>query len=360
MATKRSLATLRSPRASDLAIAAVLFGWSLAAGVGEPLPGVLGAVLMCAPIAVRRSWPLPGTVAVGAGFVIGALQDDPPETLASLVTLLVAYALLGNATPDRRQAIAGAGIAVLCGVANTALVGDADYFFITALTVAAWSGGWLVGDRSRRANSAERRADDAAREERERIARELHDSVAHAVSLMVVQSGAAQQVLRRDPERAEQALERVQQTGRDSVADLQRVLRLLRADPTSANGHRTLGDVDRLAAGFREAGLDVAVEVAGDPRSLAAGVDLAAYRILQEALTNVLRHAPGARARIRVEYRSDEVVLEVEDEGCGRPSPVLPGHGLIGMRERAGIFGGILDAEPHDDGFRVRAVLPAP
>ena len=351
-------AVRRSAHPADAAVAAALLVWNIAAGVGEPLPGATGAVLMCAPIAVRRRWPLAAAALVSVGFALTALQDDPPETLAGLVTLLVAWGLIGHAVHDRRRAAVAAAIAVAGGLAETALVGDGDYAFVTVLALAALAGGWLVGDRTRRASTAERRAEEAAGEERARIARELHDSVAHAVSLMVVQSGAAQRVLRQDPGGAEDALDRVQQTGRESVADLQRVLRLLRADAPSPDGAPSLRDVERLAAGFRGAGIEVAVAVTGTPRPLAAGADLAAYRILQEALTNVLRHAPGARADVRVDYGPEVVALEVRDAGNGPPAPAPAGHGLIGMRERAEIFGGTLEAAPHDDGFRVRAVLP--
>jgi signal transduction histidine kinase len=228
-----------------------------------------------------------------------------------------------------------------------------------------------------------------AAEERGRIARELHDVVAHSVSVMVVQAGAARRTLATSPAQATTALGQIESTGRQALVEMRRLLGLLRdGDHDAALAPQPgLAHLESLAEAAREAGLPVEVEVEGEPRPLPAGVDLSAYRIVQEALTNSLKHAGRARARVRVCYGREALEVQVLDDGTGLPvqardggaglavvrlrpggllevtDPVAPaaggGNGLIGMRERVAMFGGSLEAGPRPGGgYRVAARLP--
>jgi signal transduction histidine kinase len=224
---------------------------------------------------------------------------------------------------------------------------------------------WLVG-RAMRGQVAETRRLErdrlsAVAQERARIARELHDVIAHSVSVMIVQAGAGEEMLKADPARALEPLRSVQETGRQALVEMSRLLGLLRDDRRELGlapqpGMRDLRD---LAAQVREAGLQVDLRIEGDPRSLPLGVDLSAYRVVQEALTNALKYARGARAEVRVRYAPDALELEIVDDGAGTANGHVGGHGLIGMRERVSVFGGEFEAGPRDGGgFSVRASLP--
>jgi signal transduction histidine kinase len=211
-------------------------------------------------------------------------------------------------------------------------------------------------------------AEMAVSQERSRIARELHDVVAHHVSLMIVTAGAADRQLRRNPEIAHRIIEDLIGTGRSAVIEMRRMLGVLRSDDQRADRFAdlrpqpTLAELDTLIATFADAGLAIKLTVSGQSRSLPAGVELTAYRILQESLTNALRHAgAGTDVQVGVGYRTDSLFLEVTDHGVQPPAgpPAEPGHGLIGMRERVTLLGGHLDAAPlPEGGFSVRATLP--
>ena len=197
-------------------------------------------------------------------------------------------------------------------------------------------------------------------DERARIARELHDVIAHSVTVMTVQAGAARMLLPGDPQRAVEPLLAVEETGHQALAEMRRLLGILRevdGQPVLAP-QPGLKDLTRLAVAVREAGLPVEMAVEGTPRPLPAGIELAAYRILQEALTNTLKHAGAARAHVTVRYAPEAVFLEVCDDGRVPPADGH-GHGLVGMRERATLYGGELDAGPlPGGGYAVRARLP--
>jgi signal transduction histidine kinase len=243
-----------------------------------------------------------------------------------------------------------------------------------------WVLPWVVGRTSRSqtmltrelAEKAERaqhaREEDERRaiaSERNRIARELHDVLAHNLSVMVVQATGARQVLERDPARAVEAAGLIERTGREALAELRHLFGpVRRGDGVPLSGPPSIARIDELARRARDAGLSVELRVTGDPVELPGGIDLAAYRIVQEALTNTLKHSAGARARVTVSYEPGEVVLSIEDDGEGpRAGYELGdaggGHGLVGMRERAAVYGGVVQAgrEP-DGGFAVRARLP--
>jgi signal transduction histidine kinase len=205
----------------------------------------------------------------------------------------------------------------------------------------------------------------AVAEERSRIARELHDVVAHNVGLMVVQAQGAQRVLDRDPQRARQALETIERTGRAALGDMRGSLGALRKPESDAPlaPQPRIESLGALVEQARRSGLEVELVTEGDPAPLAAGVDLSVYRIVQEALTNTLKHAGPVHARVKVRYAGDELELEISDDGApGQPrrSGVTEGgHGLVGMRERVALYGGQLHADQRPEGgFIVRASLP--
>jgi signal transduction histidine kinase len=205
-------------------------------------------------------------------------------------------------------------------------------------------------------------ARDAVAAERAAIARELHDVVAHHMSVMVVQAGAARAVGDFDPAAASDALRQIESSGRTGLAEMRRLLGILKAedDGDGRTPQPGLADLGELLDAMRATGLAVEAVVEGSSRSLPPGVDLSAYRIVQEALTNALRHAGGASARVLVRYEPNALELEIADDGPGPPDGApTRGHGLIGMRERAQLFGGAFEAGPRPGGgFLVRARLP--
>jgi signal transduction histidine kinase len=245
-----------------------------------------------------------------------------------------------------------------------------------ALVCALWSLGAALSSGRRRAKELlqralelEREREENARravfEERVRIARELHDVVAHHVSMMGVQAGAARVVLGRDPVKATDALASVEASSRQAVMELHRLLGFLRqaGDPEDLGPQPGLGELHRLAASMSHSELTVAVNVEGEQRPLALTVDVSAYRIVQEALTNTLKHSGASRADVHLRYWPDELEIEIVDDGHGNgsPSSAPGGLGLIGMRERAALHGGQLAAgRSPGGGFAVRVTLPTP
>jgi signal transduction histidine kinase len=222
----------------------------------------------------------------------------------------------------------------------------------------------------RRAAQAERDVADAAEratvEERARIARELHDVISHDVSLIVLQAGVERRVSGADDSPTGQALASIESAGRDALGELRRMLGVLRKPDGDAPLHPQpgLGDLPALIAQVRETGLAVDLVVEGEPIPVPSGLDLAAYRIVQESLTNVAKHAAGGTARAAIRYLADGLELEILDTGTPTPAPALVpagGHGLVGMRERVLLYGGTLDARPQPGGgFRVTARIPLP
>jgi signal transduction histidine kinase len=326
-------------------------------------------------VALRRRQPLGALAAV---VIVQALAHDQTYDTDPLSPFLAELILLFTAGYElrARPALAGLGI----GLAYVAL--DYGGGRIEEVTQAAaqsgfyllaWGAGRLLhGHEQRRAKAeedaarAEQEARTAVADERARIARELHDAVAHSVSVMVLQAGAVRRLLRDDQAREREALEGIERSGREAVGELHRMLGLLRkrdgipAHPELAP-QPSLRRIGGLVDQVRGAGLDAHLTVRGEPAELAPGLDMSAYRIVQEALTNALRYAPGARVEVTVDYGRD-LKLEVRDHG-GRatnghsPTPGS-GQGIVGMRERAALFGGDLDAHPENGGFVVRARLP--
>jgi signal transduction histidine kinase len=326
------------------------------------------------PLAWRRRAPLPVMAVISA---CAALSDALPEAFtggaAFLAFILALYSAAAHS--DRRGALVGAGIAaaVVAQVQIRQLLVDepVDAPGLWLLLAAMWIAGrvvrWQKVDAVRletRAARLEREQEEQARaavaEERARIARELHDVLAHSVSVMVVQAQAAQRVLEGEQASARESLGAIEATGRDALDELRRLLGLLRRDDgdIALAPQPSLRHLDELVDHVREAGLPVEIQTEGEPRALAPGIDLSAYRIVQEALTNALRYAGPARARVLVRYGAQDVELEISDDGRGPQGG--GGHGLAGMRERVALYGGTLEAGGgRDRGYSVRVRLPA-
>ena len=201
----------------------------------------------------------------------------------------------------------------------------------------------------------------AVAEERARIARELHDVIAHSVSVMTVQAGAVRRLLQPGQERERLALEAIESTGREALTEMRRLVGLLRRQGTvpDFSPQPSMRAVDVLVGTIREAGLPVELAVEGEPRELAPGVDLAAYRVIQEALTNALKYAGPARAWVTVRWREDEIEVEIANDGSSEATGDGTGHGLIGLRERVALVGGTIESGPRaGGGFVVTARLP--
>lgn len=366
---------LSRPQLIDLAIAAPILVVGILEAVAREQPGrwLVAALINGGAVALRRRSPLAALLAVVLGQVLAhdaAYADDPlsPFLAELLLLFTVAYEL--------RLQPALLGLAIGVGYVWLDFASGREMKLVQACVqcgfyVLAWSGGRLLrGHEARRAAAereavlAEEQARTAVADERARIARELHDAVAHSVSVMVLQAGGVRRLLGDDPtrEREREALAGVEETGRQAVVELHRMLGILRKrdDGAELAPQPSLARVGALVDQVREAGLDAQLKIEGEPAALAPGLDMSAYRILQEALTNALRYAPGARVDVSVRYGRD-LQLEVRDDGPGRAPSQGSGHGIVGMRERAALFGGELEAGPLPGGagFRVHARLPA-
>ena len=355
----------------DWALAVLLtVGAQLAIWLGSDAPHHrLGAALVApaitAPIAVRRRYP----ALVGTAVPLVAAVDhdlwDPQFVGYPVATICALYALTAW-TPPRRFAL---GFALVVAVYLAFSVGGTfpnngvTFAVVTAVVMLLVRR--VLGDRERRTRVAERERDVAAREavveERARIARELHDAIAHNVSMMVVQAGAERRVLDGTGGSTREVLETIERIGRGALTEMRRLVGMLRSDTADQLAPQPgLSELPMLVTQVREAGLPVELRVEGEPRNLPVGIELSAYRIVQEALTNALKHAGEAHASVRVHYGADSLELEIVDDGGGAAAPVSNGgHGLVGMRERVALYGGRLDAGRRPSGgFAVRVLLP--
>ena len=327
-------------------------------------------------IALRSRRPVPAlALALTAMSAEAALLGGDPESPTSLVAALLTLYSVGSQAGRRVSLPAGAaGIGVPCALALTFGNGDlADVSVIVPLFGLPWAAGraaraWRLQAERLELVSARLRAERDARarlavvEERTRVARELHDSIAHAVSLMVLQAGAAAEVIGTAPERARAAALAAQKVGRQALRELQHTLGVLTAEGEGDLAPPVgLAQLDALVAELRQAGLPVRLEVRGSPAQLPAAVDLFAYRIVQEALTNALKHAGPVPTTVLIDHCEGTLSLEVVDYGSDEIRPPDlggSGQGLIGMRERAAVFGGTFQAGPTlEGGYAVRARL---
>jgi signal transduction histidine kinase len=341
---------------------------------GGPGPGEYSAAIVlfaCFPLAARL--PITGMVLAVLVVPYTVVMDLPGVGGAQLIAQLVLVAHAAFREPARRT-VPAAVAAFLVPATALQLTGETtwEFVFFAVLETFGWSVGALL--RREQARSAqlarlaaelaaerEARARAAVDEERARISRELHDAVAHTVSVMTMQAGVLRRRLSDRPAERD-ALAQVEELGRRSVEEIRRVVGLLRPDDTDGLGPApSLGRIDDLLQHVRAAGLSVDLAVIGDPVALPAALDMSAYRVVQEAMTNVLRHAEARRATIEVTYGRTEVAVTVTDDGRGAgPGGAKPGgHGLLGMRERVALFGGSLHTGPRDEGgYRVRATFP--
>ena len=335
-----------------------------------PHVAVLGFAYLA--LAFRRTQPLATAVAVLGSwvFVNVALTDLENLQIPLFAVLMVAYAL--GAYTRGYRAIA-APILLFAGMmAIVSTFEDqvfTDYVFPTAFALVVWLGARYLAARTRlveelheaavRAQEAdEEAAARAAGAERRRIAREMHDVVAHSVSVMVVQAGGARRIIEQDPARAAEAAARIEEVGRAAMAEMRRLLGVLHLDDARAP-QPTLRELDALVESSRAAGLPVELTVAGEPRTLPAGKDLAAYRVVQEALTNAIKHAGAAPTEVNVRWEPAHVELEIFDRGGDAALAVRGGHGLVGMEERVRLYDGELRTGPRNGGgFEVVARLP--
>ncbi|MER5772889.1 sensor histidine kinase [Streptomyces sp. NPDC002039] len=387
----------RHPTGVDSFWAALLFGVSLLevtnsglSSTATRLIAVPSVLAMSAVVAMRRKWTVPMFwLAVGTGVYQLLTRTDPH--IGDFGMLIILYTVAASATVSRRLSRAAFAIGLTASPlyflrfhVDRGAIGDNVVGALFAIVPFALA--WVLGDsvRTRRAYYAqlvernqrlekerEAQAKAAVTTERARIARELHDVVAHNVSVMVVQADGAAYVMDVAPEQAKEALQTISGTGRQALAEMRRLLGVLRTgEPQESEDYVPQPDVEQievLVEQVRAAGLTVDFQVEGAPRRLPSGVELTAYRIVQEALTNTRKHGgPEASASVRLVYFDDGLGLLVEDDGRGAAHELYEdggadgaGHGLIGMRERIGMVGGTLDAGPRPGGgFRISALLP--
>jgi signal transduction histidine kinase len=381
MAPMRVFAGERRHAAFDTALALLAFAGGLAILFAHP-PGpdvrdadALGVALVALaslPLVGRRRAPLSVFLLVAAAMVPLHVLDYPGQL--GLVPAVAVYSLAafgGGTVP----AVVPAGAFVALGLLSV-VTSNPDPGILAGAIV--WGGAWIAGDRVRqrrervaaleeRAVRAEREAERerrlAAAEERTRIARDLHDSAGHAINVILVQAGAARLLQERDPARSREALETLEEVARETVAEIDELVRALRDDGSPESSRREvepppgLAALDTLAQRARAGGLEVSVRVRGARRPLAAAVDRASYRILQESLTNASLHGTGT-AEVDVTFGPTEVEITVVNPTVPSEASGAGGHGLVGMRERTALLGGSFDAGASDGVFSVRARLP--
>jgi signal transduction histidine kinase len=375
----------------DLLLAAALTGAALyeiwvapfTPDIGIPGPRLENTVifvLVGLALVLRRQAPI-ATLSVVVVAALTQREIFGPQSvnqfpIESFLALLVAFYSAAAYAELRRAAIGSAlaGAAIIATDLPYLIAGnprqDTVPSWVFMSTV--WLAGWAF--RKQRTKSArledraailererEERARVAVAEERARIARELHDVVAHSVSVIVVQAQAAQRLIEEEQPDARRALDSIETSGRQALVELRRMLGILRrtGEEPALNPQPGLRQLHALVEQFRESGLPVELSIEGEARPLPPGVDLSAYRIVQEALTNTLKHAGPARARVAVLYRDDEIELELIDDGTGTGQGGGSGHGLIGMRERVALYGGVFECGKRESGgYFVRARLP--
>jgi signal transduction histidine kinase len=398
----RGLRTCRAwlqarPQAADAALAVLLLAAGLPQLYLEPVPAELGRhyaetdllhlallVALTMSLTFRRTRPLLTVCAVLAAGTVIAVAGYPPAVPDVVAFLLAVYSVAAH----RGLAVSALGGALALVSVNVYLVTfPGELGLITYLTDNALGVGvWVLGrnlrlrrayfaeleDRAARLERARGTDARAARvEERSRIARELHDVVAHHVSVMTVQAGAARRILDRHPAGAREAMTTIEEVGRTALSEMRRIVGVLRTerDQDAARGELApqpgLGDLGELLDHVRETGLSVQLWIEGEARTPSPGVDVAAFRLIQEALTNTLKHAgPQARAWVRLHYTDQDLTVEIEDDGRGTATIMAdngdhPGHGLVGMYERVALYGGELRIGPRvGGGFGVRARFP--
>ncbi|MFJ4654628.1 sensor histidine kinase [Nocardia sp. NPDC088792] len=351
----------------DALLAATLTALTL---VGMPMsdrmsaPAVVLAMLSTAPIVVRRYAPVACMLLISGAMVVYLLLGYGGDFPIYGIGLLVGMFSVARHRPTRIVAIVWVltmAAVILAYLPTAAGLAWSDVVNAVLQTVAAWA----LGDAFRRwAERADQRAEQATAQERARIARELHDIVGHHMAVIALQAGVAEYVLDSDPKAARTALAAVADSGRQGLAEMRRMLEVLRTDPDDTADYHPqpgLAQLSELADRIRAAGLPVELIRTGRARPLPPGADLCAYRVTQEALTNVLEHAGPATARVHLDYGENTLTMRVIDNGSadGPPTKSTVPHGIAGMRERAELYGGVLTAGPRTGGgFAVELRLP--
>ena len=362
---------------TDLAIVVVFLVWGLLeaffANPGGPAwAGALAAVGYALPLLWRRQAPVAVLVAISAVTALRAFTTDIADVGAMpFPALLVATFSVGLYVEKRWLSLVGGAvplglIALLSrspqwGGERTA----GDYAIFVFFVSSAWLAGHLIQRRAAQVRAAQDAGSERAREavaaERARIARELHDIVAHSVSIIALQAGAAEALVESEPEAAREHMATVRRTAREALDEMRRLVNVLREDGATYEPTPELTDLDDLVAAARAAGLSVDFRREGSFAAFPAGVSLAVYRIVQESLTNVRKHAGSAPTHVLIRRTADHVEVVVQNEPGGRVegSSSNGGRGLIGMNERVRVYGGQLDAHPEKDGgFVVHASIP--
>ena len=341
-------------------------------------PAALGGLGLSVGVAVRRRWPF-AAVLLGAGAVAGQDVFGGHLTHHALGAIpagvLIFYGAGAFLAARRSRSALGLGVTVLFLDLLFIAPSFAEFFFTgIMLCLLPWTVGRIMRERGARESAQregaerldaerEQRARIAAFSERTRIARELHDVIAHSVSVMVIQAGGARMVMDSEPERAETSLRSVERAGREAVAEMRRLLGVLdRGDyPRALTPQPGLADIEELVSRARTAGLETKLRVEGKPAVISPALDLCAYRIVQEALTNAIKHAGPARVTVQVRWTSDALEVDVSDNGRGpiAHNGASHGHGIAGMLERTGLHGGDIQAgAAAGGGFAVQARLP--
>ena len=337
---------------------------------------ILAILVIVLPLLARRRFPFGAPAAMGVAAALTSFVDRTVVPYDGVTFLVGCAALfLVGLLRDRAQAVAGFAVAegVLAVVVhNDPRSGVGNFVVASIIFAIVWTIAFGVGRKSVEADEArdraaraererEERARSAVAEERARIARELHDVVGHSVSVMTVQASGVRRLLRPDQDREREALLIVERTGREALAEMRRMVGVLRRpeEAPALAPQPSLDHLGRLVEQAREAGLPVELSIEGDAIQLPAGVDLTAYRLVQEGLTNVVKHAQATRAEVLVNYGESYLEVTVTDNGSGVGNGDGSGHGLVGIRERVSVYGGELDAGPQPGGgYRLRAKLP--
>ena len=326
------------------------------------------------PLLLIRRNPLAVVLVFSVTYPIWLETGHFGHILQSLPTLTALYATGAWDRPLWLRAVALVTPVWMMGASMSGWW-EADVLeigYVAVMFVVIWVLGVLIAarrvhvlvleEKTARLEQAERElAERAVATERARIARELHDVVAHAMSVITVQAGVGAHLIDSRPSQAAEALTAIERTGREAMTEMRRMLAVLSGSTSGgvvADPQPGLSDVARLAEQVRDAGVPVSVQIEGDARPVPPGLDLAAYRVLQEALTNVVKHAPRSRASLTVRNRPDRLVVEVRQRGDRVPGPITPGQGLRGMAERVALYDGELETVAETDGFRVTASFP--
>jgi signal transduction histidine kinase len=362
-----------------LAVLAQLEAWLIDDVGGPRLVAAALALAWTLPLLAYRRFPF--AVPVGVLLIVGVealVQNEAVTNSATAFIMLIVVAWMMGSENARAQAAAGFVVAVAVislvvtndpdpdasswGIITTAIIAGLIFLAGAAVRTRRQEVQTLKDQVQRAEREQEENTRRAAGEERARIARELHDVVAHSMSVMVVQAGGVRSLLEPHQERQREALLAIERTGREALTEMRRMLGVLRRDE---DGHAALvpqpglDHIHRLVGQVREAGLPVELHIEGVAAPLPPGIDLSAYRVIQEGLTNALKHAGPARAEVTIRYEEDAIQIEVIDDGTATSNGSDSGHGLIGMRERVALYGGTMEAGPRpEEGYALRVSFP--